>query len=255
MKDLTVIVPIHKYDNEIESMLSTALDSINKANEFINDDENNVIIIGPKDILTKLNYDVIKIENDVCDFATQINKAVENVKTKYFSILEFDDHYFHKWFSNVKKYSASYEDVSVYLPLVEVIDKEKNAIVAYSNEAVWASSFSEEIGFLDLESLENFGDFNLTGAIFKKDDFVEVGGLKTSIKLSFWYEFLLRMAYNNKSMFVIPKLGYRHIINREDSLIDIYNKNMKPDEAQWWIDLAKKEYFFKNDRNKTYDGE
>jgi hypothetical protein len=65
----------------------------------------------------------------------------------------------------------------------------------------------------------------------------------------------MRMAYNKKRMYTIPKVGYFHSVGREGSLIAEYNKTLSPDEAQWWIDLAKKEYYFKDDRNKTYDGE
>ena len=28
---------------------------------------------------------------------------------------------------------------------------------------------------------------------------------------------------------------------------------MKPEEADWWVDLSRKEMFFKKDRNKTYE--
>ena len=30
---------------------------------------------------------------------------------------------------------------------------------------------------------------------------------------------------------------------------------MSENEAHWWLDLAKKEYFFPHDRNKTYQEE
>ena len=72
------------------------------------------------------------------------------------------------------------------------------------------------------------------------------------MKVSFWYEFLLRAAYKGKKMFVIPKVGYRHFVGREDSLSYQYGNNMSEVELNWWIDLAKKEYFFPHDRNKTY---
>jgi hypothetical protein len=75
------------------------------------------------------------------------------------------------------------------------------------------------------------------------------------MKLTFWYEFLLRAAYKGKRMFVIPKIGYYHTIGREYSLSRFYGNNMSEDEANWWIELAKKEYFFPHDRNKTYQEE
>ena len=266
MRDLTIIVPIHEFNDEISTLLGRAIGSLTEAVTFYIEqvdfkDKIKLAIVGPKSvcdaILVPDIYEVIKIENDVTDFSSQINVAVKNITTTYFSILEFDDVYFKKWFVNVDKYSLIHEDVSVFLPLTEIFETrgDENVSLGYTNEAVWATSFSDELGFLDLESLENFGDFNMTGAIFNRHDFLEVGGLKASMKLTFWYELLMRMAYNGKKMYTIPKLGYFHCVGRDGSLIAEYNKTLSPDEAQWWIDLAKKEYYFKEDRNKTYDGE
>ena len=64
---------------------------------------------------------------------------------------------------------------------------------------------------------------------------------------------MLRLTHNNKKIYVIPKLGYRHFVNRENSLYDIYKKTITNEESKWWYELAKEEYFFKNDRNKTYE--
>ena len=146
------------------------------------------------------------------------------------------------------------EETFAFFPLTEVIDINMGP-VGFANEAVWASSFSEEIGYYDLQCLEDYLDFNTSGAIFKTDDFITLGLLKPSMKLSFWYEFLLRAAYKGKRMFVIPKIGYHHFIGRTESLSYQYGNNMSENEANWWLDLAKKEYFFPHDRNKTYQEE
>ena len=87
----------------------------------------------------------------------------------------------------------------------------------------------------------------------KKDDFLSIGGLKESMKMTFWYEFILRALKYGLTTFVIPKVGYLHTINRQDSLSDEYSKTLTEEEATWWIDLAKKEYFYKEDRNKVYE--
>ena len=53
-------------------------------------------------------------------------------------------------------------------------------------------------------------------------------------------------------VFVIPKVGYFHFINRPDSLTAEYHRTMTQEEGAWWIKLAGQEYHFKKDRNKTY---
>ena len=95
-------------------------------------------------------------------------------------------------------------------------------------------------------------NFNASGGVFKTDEFLNIGGLKGSMKLVFWYEFLMRALYKGKKIFVIPKIGYYHLANRPDSLTAKYIETMDEREADWWIDLAKKEYFFPQDRKKAY---
>lgn len=264
MKDLTVIIPLHKYDNDVEKgYFKRAVASFYEADK---NNEATLMVVGPKAVLdaakkdAKLKKDVVLLENEVSDFPSQINFAVDNCTTKYFSILEFDDEYTPIWFDNVQKQIDMNLGISIFLPLTELVDfknkpaeGEERDSVGYVNEAVWASSFSDEIGYLDLESLKVYMEFNTTGGVFNRDDFVSIGKLKASMKLTFWYEFLLRAVNNGKKIYVIPKVGYRHLIMRDDSLSDFYSKNMPTEEADFWVELAKKEYLFKKDRNKKYE--
>ena len=255
MKDLTVIIPLHEYNKNVEALLTTAVESLKNADK---NEECNVIIVSPLKSI-KLpdfglkNLKIVKSEKG--DFCTQINTAVDECKTKYFSILEYDDVYTEKWFNNVQNEIETGEQASIYLPLTELVDyseKDKGSI-GYINEVVWANSFSDVIGFLDLDSVQTYINFNVTGGIFITEDFKKIGGLKPSMKFAFWYEFLLRALNSGLVAYVIPKVGYKHIINREGSYTDSLNKTMKPEEADWWVDLSRKEMFFKKDRNKTYE--
>lgn len=254
MKDITVIVPVVNMENDKnKELFIRAIESI---------DDSQIIVVGPEnDIKAIENLKLSKImrvlvnKSQDTSYAFQVNYAVKDVKTTYFSVLEFDDIYTSIWFKNVQQYlDTDTEDTFAFLPLTEVIDVNMGP-VGFANEAVWASSFSEEIGCYDLQCLEDYLDFNTSGGIFKTQDFITLGSLKASMKLSFWYEFLLRATYKGKRIFVIPKIGYNHFIGREDSLSYIYGNNMSEAEANWWINLAKKEYFFPHDRNKTYQEE
>lgn len=258
MKDLTVIIPVHEYNKDVEALLTKAVESLKNADK---NEECNTIIVMPQSIQKEAKLPDFGLKNlkvvisDNPNFCNQINTAVNACETKYFSILEFDDVYTEKWFDNVQNEIENGEEASIYLPLTELVDdtdKDKGSI-GYINEVVWANSFSEVLGFLDLDSVQTYINFNTTGGIFTTEDFKKVGMLKASMEFAFWYEFLLRALNSGLVIYVLPKVGYKHLINRSGSYTDTLNKTMKPEEADWWIDLSRKEMFFKKDRNKTYE--
>jgi hypothetical protein len=152
----------------------------------------------------------------------------------------------------VKKYLDFMPETSVLLPLEDIYDYQNGKYIGFGNEAPWASSFSDELGYIDKGCLENYFNFYLTGGVFNTDDWNDVGGLKPSIKLTFWYEFLLRLTNKGKKVFVMPKVGYVHMMGRKGSLMEKYREQMDADESKFWFDTAKQEYFYKDDRNKTY---
>jgi hypothetical protein len=134
-----------------------------------------------------------------------------------------------------------------------VVDVDKNSqFIGFTNEAVWAQSFSDELGILDNNSLLTYQNFNIDGIVMKKSVFQEFGGFKSSIKLTFIYEFLLRMTFKSVRTMVIPKFGYKHLNLRDGSLFASYKETIDPTEARWWLSQAKKEYYFNKDRNITY---
>jgi len=261
MNKITTIVPVHKFDDEVKTLLETAVKS------FVETSKNNpstLMFVGPKEVLEKIQENKIAddvkggavyVENENTWFSAQINTAVKAVATEYFAILEYDDEFTPIWFDNVVKYINTGDDISVFLPLTEVFDAEHKEMgpVGYVNEAVWASSFSEKLGYFDNECLQDYLIFNTTGGVFKTKDFIEIGGLKESMKLSFWYEFLLRAINKEKNVFVIPKVGYFHLVNRNGSLAADYADNMSDRESEFWVELARKEYLYKTDRKKTYE--
>lgn len=255
MKDITVIIPVHEYNDQVKDLLVRAIESV--PNDYL------VHVVNPYDLEDKLHWLIEKYsnvavltsidKNESSDFCTLVNRGVSTCGTKWFSILEFDDEYTSIWFENVEKYIEYNPDLSVLLPLEELSDFKKNTFIGYGNEAPWASSFSNEIGYIDNDCLQQYFDFYLTGGVFNTEDWLNQGGLKPSIKISFWYEFLLRITNNNKKVFVIPKLGYKHYVDRENSLYDIYRKTVDEKESSWWFELAKQECFHKLDRNKVYE--
>lgn len=250
MNNLTIIIPVFNIDNkEKEDLLRQAVKSC--------EGQTNIIAVGDKKSLKLLSEEknIKCLENTSRDlsYAAQVDFAVSKVETEYFSVLEYDDAFTPIWFKEVEHYIKSTdEDLFGILPLTMLVDV-KGEGFGFANEAYWATSFSEEIGYLDLNSMLDYFNFNASGGIFKTAEFKALGMLKPSMKLVFWFEFLLRALYKGKKIYVIPKIGYRHMVGRKDSLSEHYEKEMTDKEGDWWIDLAKKEYYFPNDRNKKYE--
>ena len=191
------------------------------------------------------------------NYSSQINLGIENSEGEWISFFEFDDEYSSIWFKNVLKYSKSYPNVQVFLPVVVDVD-EKGGFAGFTNEATFAANFTQEMGYLTNETLHTYQNFQTAGAVYKKEVFKDFGGFKPSIKLTFVYELLLRLTYNSVVIMTIPKLGYKHLNLREGSIFWNYknsSEKMTDDEVKFWIQTAKKEYFFIDDRAIKYEPE
>lgn len=250
--DITIIIPVHELNDETTELLKKAIDSVNDCKKHYTEGKLITTVVSPLlNGSNSFNVDdwILNLSEDT-SYCGQINYAVQNISTKYFSILEFDDVYFEKWFKFFGQYLYGNEDVSVFLPINVITDKNETHW-QYGNEAPLAEWFSSEIGIVDYDCLQDWPNFTLAGAVINREDFVKVGMYKPSIKLAFDYEFLMRMTNKKLRVMVVPKEGYKHIVGRKDSLTEIYRNEMDgTDLAQKWYDLAKREYQYDEDRKK-----
>ena len=256
MTKISVLVPVHKLEEEY---LTRCIESIK--NQKVKPHEVLFITSNDKDVnkfLTDYDYGDLKeitkvIENETgnYDFQSQINYGVEKSSNDYFTFVEYDDELSPIWIKNGLEYSESYPEVGIFLPIVYETD-ENGKFISFTNESIWAKDFTEQPGYLDNNTLQRVQNFNFDGMVVKKELFLENGGLKKNIKLTFTYEFLLRMSYLSIPIMVIPKLGYKHTNNREGSLFVEYKNTIDVLESRFWIGKAKKEYFFTEDREITY---
>jgi len=265
MDNITVILPVHRLNEEEKNYFANAVKSVSTQREgyvpkllvvVSNEDLKKEVESFELDEKIKDRFQVI-VNDGESDFCSQINFGVSKIETEWFSILELDDEYSSIWFDKVKEYMGHYTDVEVFLPLVLDVSPE-GRFLHFTNEPVWAPEFSDKLGFLDNDSLLNFPNFQSSGAVYNKEAFESVGGFKKGIKLHFVYEFFLRMTYYDKTIMTIPKLGYKKINMRPSSLFHEYNQGptaVRPDEARWWFNQAKKECYFKTDRGIKYEEE
>ena len=128
----------------------------------------------------------------------------------------------------------------------------------FTNEGTFAQNISSEMGILTNETLQNFQNFQISGMVFQKEKFLEVGGIKSNLKLTFGYELFLRLTHNSARIMTIPIIGYKHMNLREGSIFWNYKNGenrLTQDEARFWIETAKKEYFFNSERDIQYESQ
>lgn len=248
--NITVIIPVHEYNEKVEAYLDKAIESILKQEGTT--EVPKILLVCPADMCEIKAYDGVEVvlNEGKSDYQGQVNCAVEKVETDYFTVLEFDDEYSTTYFHNAEKYTKAYPNNDVFLTMmIEVNDL--NQGIKLTNETVWAQQFvgeNGEMGYLNAAALKQYTDFKLSGAVIKKSEFKNIGGYKSNIKLTFMYEFLLRALNNACKIFCIPKIGYKHLATREDSLFDQYQKSMPITERKFWFDTATNEANFTNDR-------
>ena len=176
------ILSIKKQTTEIDELV------------LVHSDEESLKSIVENYDYSGLTVNLVENKGDV-DYASQVNLGVKNAKNEWISLLEVDDEYASIWFKNVKRYMESYPNVSGFLPLVIDVD-EKGVFAGFTNEATFAANMNSEIGYLTNEVLLNYQNFQTSGLVIKKSTFEDFGGFKKSMKLTFVYEFLLRLTYN-----------------------------------------------------------
>jgi hypothetical protein len=256
MKNITVLIPIHKISEDYKEMLNKALESVE---DFHNDVK--VSLVCPAEVKKELTNLSDKLEINFVvnkgktDFCSQVNLGIEKCDTEWFTILEVDDQFKSIWLKSINDYRKIYSDVDVFLPIVKDINSE-GTFVSFTNESAWAYGFTDMQGFIDNEVLLEYQNYQISGGLYRTQKIKDNGLLKENIKLTFGYEFLLRLTHNGVRVMTVPRVGYQHVNLREDSLFWLYkndeNSLLSEKEVKFWLDSAKKEFFFKNKRDVNY---
>ena len=189
-----------------------------------------------------------------------------------FSIIEAEDALSNNWYSIANTYMQENEEIGFFLPMIR--NFQNGGLMGLMNEACWAEGISEEAGKFDMNLLLRFNCANPLGGVYRVSSLEEYSEerdgrfypMKESLKISHYYEFFLRMVYNDIKMMTIPRVGYDFRVNNVQEFNHASSKvpqnitvipsekgGVTPQEAAFWVDLAKKEYFFDQDRNKVYE--
>jgi len=222
----------------------------------------------------KINFKLVPFQTDRFSkiFNHAFNLAVDN-GYELFNIIEGEDVVGLNWYKTVDQYTKENEDIDAFVPIVR--NSINGVFSGLLNEASWAEGMAEEAGKLDMTLLTRFNCIIPVGTVFKvnslkeyaeeKDD-EKLYPFKESVKLTGYYEFFLRMVYNDLKIMTIPRIGYEMRLNLNNKYSEISCKipqnitaipvefgGYTQEEASFWMDLAKKEYFFDDDREKTYE--
>ena len=269
--DLLVMHP-ESFSSEQVGILEASL----KSPKLILRSKNEEGIIEEKIIETdgKINYFLKATASSTFPqiFNESFNIALEN-GYEFFSIIEPNDIVGLSWFSQCDTYASENENISVFFPIVR--NTVNGVFSGFLNEAPWAEGLAEEAGKADLNLLTRFNCIVPLAAIFRINAITEYcerkedGAyypFKESIKISHYYEFFMRMIYNDVKAMCVPRVGYEFKVKSNDDVkqayckiptnitqIPVENGGVSQSEGKFWMDLAKKEYFFDEDRNKVYE--
>ncbi len=265
LKNISVVLPIHEINKETDlKFIKEAINSVFKDKNDVKP-SNLTIVKTPASNLSETeitnllddpkNIEFIQFinnETNKTDYQSQINLFVETCQTDYFSILELDDQYSDIVFNNFDIYTKAYPKVSLFLPIIMESDNE-NKFQKFSSVEALTLGVSEINGIITHDALNKYSGFLLSGGLFKTSDYKAAGKLKSNIKISFLFEYLLRATHNGQIVMVIPKLGYLHKNGRPGSYLEkISEEGIDAQEVEFWYDVAKKEFFFLTDRNVSY---
>lgn len=249
MNNITVIIPLHEFNSDVETYLTSAIESV--INQTIKSTK--ILLVIREEFKQEISTFIKKykktqqfkvvINTDSENIQSQLNCGVKHVDTKFFSYLEFDDSFSDFWLEVATKYLNEDENTT-YLPIVKQYN-EHNNFIGFRNEELWASSFSEELGYHDLGVLETNPFFVMSGMVMKVENFLKLGGLKEELKIYFWYDFLLRNVSsqtandNDMRVYVIPKFGYNHTVNRPNSYDVKLAETLTIEEHEMWLKKIK----------------
>lgn len=220
---------------------------------------------------SELNYIVHPVNLD--NFPKLFNKVFDVAdKNGYelFSIMEKEDVISLNWHDIMTRFVSEVSDGDIFMPIIR--NTINGVFNGHMNEIAWVEGMTEKAGVFDMDLLLKYNCAQPLGSVYKvsslkeeDDDDEDVCIMKESMKISHYHEFFLRSVYNDLKVISVPRMLYELRITKKEefdhnsckvpqNLIELPEEKggMSKEEAQFWMELAQKEYFFDEDREKTY---
>jgi len=251
-KKITYIIPLHIKDDRVFRAISSVS----------NDAE--IFVSAPKDVREWLSSksegadDKFKLggpESEKSSYQALVNYALDFARdADFISILEFDDEVTPNASNIITEHAEAYPESQILAPLVCVvkdINQDKPMLVGMANEAVFANGVAEERGFVDYNMMLKTNFLFVNGVYIKPEVFEEFGVFKENFEMFFDYEWALRVVYNGTIIRGIAKAGRFHYLY-EDGMFE-QHKNLDRKLREDYLGAARREYFFDEDRELTFE--
>ena len=251
MPKIAYIIPLHKKDERV----FRAIESVPQGAR--------VVVSLKKGLKTWFNKQKTQVEvvesTKGHSYPILVNAGIEYALNlddfDLVSILEYDDTVLPNAHKIMTDYYNDWEDAEVFAPLTCIVKEEegvdKPILVGIGNEASMAPGVAEEFGYFDFNMMLRTNFIFLNGCYIKPSAFENYGQLKENFELFYDYEWILRVVYNGGIIRSIPKATHFHGLNDEGAFEA--QKALPKEYRENWLGAARREYFFEEDREISFD--
>lgn len=250
MPKIAYIIPLHKKDDRV----FRAIESI---------PEGAAIIVslkkGLKTWFTKTQTQTEIVESKDSTYPVLVNAGLDFAKNlgefDLFSILEYDDTIMPNAHRVINEYYTDWEDTEIFAPLTCIVKEQegedKPVLIGIGNEASMAPNVAEEFGLFDFNMMLRTNFIFINGCYIKPSVFENYGQIKENFELFYDYEWVLRVVYNGGIIRSIPKATHFHGLNDEGAFEA--QKAIPKETRENWLGAARREYFFDQDREISFE--
>jgi GT2 family glycosyltransferase len=254
MPKVAYIIPLHKKDEKVFRAIASIPDGaiiVVSIPEKLEDwfGKNVPEVSNVKTVVTKgKGHSYPKLVNAGLNYANMGEYDL-------ISILEYDDTVLPNAHKIVDDYYGDWEETEIFAPLVCIVketeDEDKPVLVGIGNEASMAPGVAEEFGTFDFNMMLRTNFVFLNNCYIKPSVFEDYGVLKENFELFYDYEWILRVVYNGGIIRSIPKATHFHGLNDEGAFEA--QKAMPKEVRENWLGAARREYFFEDDRDISFE--
>lgn len=260
---VSFIIPVHKITDTLERAVNSIIALENAGVD------KHIIVVRPSDVtpphdmpaLESVEWCITNKENN--SYPDLVNFGIDQVistnrdrndgkQCNWIYILESDDEILPKALKIFKQFK-DYKTADIYAPISLIVEDSENSstkkLLALQNEASWAQGIAEEMGFIDFNMMLRTNFLFVNNCFISLKTIEDYGKFKPELQYVFDYEFALRMVYNGAIIFAIPRATHYHY-NSSEGYSSMF-RNLPQDERDFWVSLARKEYFYE-DSNPRY---